>query len=69
MKDCNYIIILDYTCGKVIKIKLTEQQKKELEEIGDEEIYLASLEEKYNFNLSNCNWMSVKNYEEYNYGF
>ena len=45
--ETNYIIILNYSVGEVIKIKLTEKQIKESEQYDDFESYLSTLEEEY----------------------
>ena len=42
----NYIIILDFSVGEVIRIKLTEEQMQESERYDDFEDYLKTLEEK-----------------------
>ena len=46
--ETNYIIILDYSIGEVIKIKLDRQQIEESERYDDFESYLSTLEDKYN---------------------
>lgn len=67
--ETNYIIILDYSVGEVIKIKLTEKQIKESEQYDDFESYLSTLEEEYDFRLKDCLWMVTKDYQERSYGF
>ena len=67
--ETNYIVILDYSAGELIKIKLTPEQIKELEKYDDFECYLFTLEEKYRFRLSDCQWMVVEEIEERSYGF
>lgn len=49
--ETNYIIILDYSIGEVIKIRLDRQQIEESERYDDFESYLSTLEDKYNFRL------------------
>lgn len=44
--ETNYIIILDYSAGEVIRIKLTPEQIKESEKYDDFETFLSTLEEK-----------------------
>ena len=65
----NYIIILDYSVGEVIKIKLTQEQIKESENYDDFESFLSTLEEEYNFRLKDCLWMTIESYLERSYGF
>ena len=67
--ETNYIIILDYSVGEVIKIKLTQEQVKELEKYDDFETFLSTLEEEYDFRLKDCVWMCTENYQERSYGF
>ena len=67
--ETNYIIILDYSVGEVIKIKLTQEQVKELEKYDDFETLLSTLEEEYDFRLKDCVWMITENYQERSYGF
>lgn len=67
--ETNYIIILDYSVGEVIKIKLTQEQIEESEKYDDFEIYLSTLEEEYDFRLKDCVWMCTEKYQERSYGF
>lgn len=65
----NYIIILDYSIGEVIKIRLDRQQIEESERYDDFESYLSTLEDKYNFKLKDCLWMCTETYNERCFGF
>lgn len=65
----NYIIILDFSVGEVIRIKLTEEQMQEAERYDDFEDYLETLEEKYSFRMKDCQWMVTETYCERNLGF
>lgn len=67
--ETNYIIILDFSVGEVIRIKLDKKQKEESEKYVDFEEYLETLEEKYDFNLKDCLWMVTENYSERSFGF
>lgn len=67
--ETNYIIILDFSVGEVIRIKLTEEQMQESERYDDFEDYLETLEEKYGFRIKNCQWMVTETYCERNFGF
>ena len=53
----NFLILLDCSVGELIKIRLTEQEKIESESYQDFEEFIYTLEDKYNFKLSNCSWM------------
>ena len=67
--ETNYIIILDYSVGEVIKIKLSPEQIKESEEYDDFESFLSTLEDEYDFRLKDCIWMTTEGYQERSYGF
>lgn len=67
--ETNYIIILNYSIGEVIKIRLDKQQIEESERYDDLESYLSTLENKYNFRLKDCLWMCTETYNEKCFGF
>ncbi|ADY37617.1 hypothetical protein Bacsa_3089 [Phocaeicola salanitronis DSM 18170] len=67
--ETNYIIILDYSVGEVIKIKLTKEQIEESEKYDDFETFLSTLEEVYDFRLKDCLWMCTESYQERSFGF
>ena len=62
-----YVVLLDYTDGEVIKIRLSEQEEILANEAEDFEEFLRTLEEKYDFRLDNCCWMSTSNLRERSY--
>ena len=62
-----YVVLLDYTDGEVIKIRLSEQEIILGNEAEDFEEFLRTLEEKYDFKLDNCCWMSTTNLKERSY--
>ncbi|RHV89625.1 hypothetical protein DXA95_15865 [Odoribacter sp. OF09-27XD] len=65
--EANYIIILDFSVGEVIKIKLSEKEKQESENYENYEDFLITLEEKYDFRLKDCIWMTTETYSERSY--
>lgn len=67
--ETNYIIILDYSVGEVIKIKLTQEQIEESYKYDDFETFLSTLEEVYGFRLKDCLWMCTETYKERSFGF
>lgn len=67
--ETNYIIILDYSAGEVIRIKLTPEEIEESEKYDDFGTFLSTLEEKYEFRLKDCLWMTTETYQERSYGF
>ena len=62
-----YVIILDFCIGVLNIIRLTDEEVKESEQYNDFEEYLSTLEDKYGFRLSNCQWMTTENLNVYWY--
>ena len=62
-----YVILLDYANGEVIKIRLSEEETKLADEAEDYGEFLRTLEDKYHFRLDDCCWMSTTNLKERNY--
>ena len=65
--DINYVVLLDCSIGEIIKIRLTEEAKAKSEEYDDFSEFLETLEDKYNFNLGYCSWMSCEVLSERSY--
>ena len=66
-----FIVILNFDpqSGEILKIKLTDEELAESEKYEDMESYLSTLEEKYEFDLSNSVWMSTSELTERKIGF
>lgn len=62
-----YVIILDFCISALNIIRLTDEEVKESEQHNDFEEYLSTLEDKYGFRLSNCQWMITENLNVYWY--
>ena len=62
-----YVVLLDYSDGEIIKIRLSEQETILADEAENFEEFLQTLEEKYDFRLDNCCWMSTTNLKERSY--
>jgi len=62
-----YIVILDFSTGELIKIRLSDHQLKESEEYEDFSDYLSTLEDKYDFKLKDCLYMTTAALSERNY--
>ena len=62
--EINYLIILDYSCGELIKIKLTDDEKRQSEEHDDFESFMYTLEEKFDIKVSDCLWMTFEKLSE-----
>ena len=61
------LFVLLASVGELIKIRLTEQEKIESESYQDFEEFIYTLEDKYDFKLSNCSWMSCEVLSERSY--
>ena len=62
-----YIIIMDFSNGKLLKIKLTDQELMASEEYDDFSDFLSTLEDKYNFRVRDILYMTVETLSERNY--
>ena len=65
--DINYIVLLDFSRGEVIRIRLGEEDKLKSEGYDDFSEFLITLEDKYNFNLNYCSWMTCDVLSERSY--
>ena len=66
-----FIVILNFDpqSGEILKIRLTDEELAESEKYEDMESYLSTLEEKYEFNLSNSVLMATNELSERKIGF
>lgn len=62
-----YIILMDFSTGELIKIRLTDEQLKSSEEYENFGEFLSGLEEEYNFRVKDCLYMTCHNLSERNY--
>lgn len=62
-----YVLILDYCIGALNIIELTDEEINEAFSYDDFESFLMTIEEKYGFRLSDCNWMVTENLNIYRY--
>lgn len=56
-----YIILMDFSTGEIIKIRLSELELKASEEYEDFGDFLSTLEEKFEFRLRDCLYMTCHN--------
>ena len=63
----NFLVLLDFSIGLIIKIRLTEEEKKLSEADDDFESFLPVMEQKYGFKTTHCTWMVCKTLEELDY--
>ena len=62
-----YVLILDFCVGCLNIIKLTDEELRESENYEDFEDFLSTIEDKYGFKLSNCQWMVSDELKVYKY--
>ena len=62
-----YVVLLDYTDGEIIKIRLSEEETKLADEAEDYGEFLRTLEDKYHFRLDDCCWMNTAKLRERSY--
>lgn len=64
----NYLILLNYCVGEIVKIKLTEEEKKISKTYDDFEHFIKEhIEEKYQVRLKDCEWMTLETFNERSY--
>ena len=64
----NYLILLDYNTGQIVKIKLTENEKSKSESYEDFEDFMREeLEDRYQFRTKDVYWMTVEDLSERTY--
>ena len=62
-----YVLILDFCVGCLNIIELTDEELEVSEKYEDFESFLVTLEDKYGFNLRNCQWMTAETLSVYRY--
>ena len=65
----NYIVILDFVQNRVVKIKLSDEDKQFASSCDDLEELVDALSEVFHFSVSNCQWIALNEYKEDNFGF
>jgi len=65
--ETNYVYILDFTQGILNIIHLTAEEVEESNKFESFDEFLATLQEKYGFDLSNCQWMCSETLKVYLY--
>ena len=61
-----YLVIMDYSWGGLIKIRLSEEQAQRLEE--EEFDFIESLKDEYGFDTASSYWMSCETLNEVSFG-
>ena len=66
----NYLILLNYTNGQVVKIRLTDEEKELSKQYDDfEEFMQCELEKKYGFRTKDVSWMTCDILDTISYNF
>lgn len=63
----NYVILLDFTTGALNIIRLTPEEIEKSNDYTTFEDYLATIEDKYGFKVSESQWMTTENLTIYQY--
>lgn len=58
---------MDFSTGELIKIKLTNEELKASDEFETFEEFLDTLEDKYDFRVKDCLYMTCQTLSERNY--
>ena len=53
------MILLNFSTGELIKVKLTEDELRTSEEFEDFSDFLSTIEDKYDFKVKDCLYMTV----------
>lgn len=62
-----YVLLLDYCTGALNIIELTDEEINESYNYEDFESFLETIEDKYEFRLKDCNWMTTENLNIYHF--
>lgn len=66
--EANYLVLLDFYTGQIVKIKLTEEEKSKSETYEDFEDFMRTeLQEKYEFRTKDVCWMTCETLDERTY--
>lgn len=64
----NYLILLNFCVGEIVKIKLTDEEKQISESYEDFETFIRKhIEDKYAVRLKDCEWMTLETLSERTY--
>lgn len=65
----NYVIVLDFLNNRIIKIKLSDEDKQFAASCDDLEELVDALSETHHFSFNDCQWMALDEYKEDSFGF
>ena len=61
------VTLLDVAKGEVVMIKFTESEQQEMKQYDDFSVFLSTLEDIYQFKLSNCHYICSDNVRKIGY--
>lgn len=65
----DYLVILDFQSGRLLKIRLSEEDRKTASVCKDAETFVKTLSYKYAFSYKDSYWMSTETLEESSFNF
>lgn len=65
----NYIIVLDFLQNRIVKIKLSDEERQFAASCDDIEELVAALSVQYHFSIIYSHWMGLSDYKEESFGF
>lgn len=65
----DYLVILDYESGRLLKIRLSEEDRRTASAFENAEAFVKSLSDKYGFSFKDSYWMSTETLDESSFNF
>ncbi|OJU53339.1 MAG: hypothetical protein BGN96_17390 [Bacteroidales bacterium 45-6] len=65
----NYLILLNFITEEILTIRLNAEEIEESPKYRDFEDFLKTLEVKYDFKLSECQWITFETLSQRQIGF
>lgn len=63
MEEYRHVYIIDLSAGVLKVIILTDEEREEIKKFDVAEEFILTLEKKYGFRLSDCEWMMSDSYD------
>lgn len=61
--EYKYVYIMDFSTGILKVIALTDGERESMKRFDTVEEFILTLEKKYGFRMSDCEWMMSDNYD------
>lgn len=65
----DYLVILDYQSGRLLKIRLSEEDRRTASACKDASSFVKTLSYKYGFSFKDSYWMSTETLDESSFNF